>query len=705
MIRAAGVLYIAGGRALFLKRAIGDDHGGEWCLPGGGIDGGETPEEAVRREFEEETGHKLDGELRLLTRRIKYDPPMLTAPTHVPAPIGGQSVSIVGQETPLTPPSDAIACDPVDYTTYICEGPAFEPVLNDENVAYAWAPIDAAPEPLHPGCYVSLQRVTANELDIARLIARGDLVSPQKYQNVWLFALRISGTGVAYRPKLDEYVLRRPADYLSADFIARCNGLPILWQHPPSDILTSDEFSKRIIGTMFLPYVQGDEVWGIAKIYNDEAAQRMQDERLSTSPGVTAAIMLKGTIEIDNGESALVVEGSPTLADHLAICRQGVWDKGQEPQGVRAEAKGDSAMPEEIKKENEKKEDARKDAGNQGELLDRVLTGIDAIGKRLDAVEKSIEETRHDLRRKDEDGDEEKEHRKYADAVARGDAKKKGNLEGFEEGGVFHPICSSSGYSKRKAGDSDETYRARHDAEEETEKEELKTEGVAEKTAADRARRHRYDAEEEEEKERQDRAKKDAEEKERRDHEARKDNGTFAAPGPANKVEPTNTKADAMNTDIADRIARVEAALPKALDDADHAKFADAQARADSIYQAFGKHAPGPLNGETIMAYMRRLLYPLQKYSARWKDANLVKLATDSAAFGVVQEQIYADATSAATHPSDLAEGEIRMVEKRHPVTKLPIYEFVSTGGTFIGGMKPRAQAMRLNATPRGASR
>lgn len=35
----------------------------------------------------------------------------------------------------------------------------------------------------------------------------------------------------------------------------------------------------------------------------------------------------------------------------------------------------------------------------------------------------------------------------------RGGKKAKGHLQGFEEGGEFHPIRDSSGYSNRKAGE------------------------------------------------------------------------------------------------------------------------------------------------------------------------------------------------------------------------------------------------------------
>ena len=52
------------GRACFLitRRAAGlRSHGGQWALPGGRLDAGETPEEAALRELREEVGLRLEG--------------------------------------------------------------------------------------------------------------------------------------------------------------------------------------------------------------------------------------------------------------------------------------------------------------------------------------------------------------------------------------------------------------------------------------------------------------------------------------------------------------------------------------------------------------------------------------------------------------------------------------------------------------------
>ncbi|MBQ9124050.1 MAG: NUDIX hydrolase [Lachnospiraceae bacterium] len=60
MVACAVFLFDENGKVLLQKRA--DDF--TWCVPGGSMELGETPEEAARREFFEETGLEL-GDLTL----------------------------------------------------------------------------------------------------------------------------------------------------------------------------------------------------------------------------------------------------------------------------------------------------------------------------------------------------------------------------------------------------------------------------------------------------------------------------------------------------------------------------------------------------------------------------------------------------------------------------------------------------------------
>jgi hypothetical protein len=45
-----------------------------------------------------------------------------------------------------------------------------------------------------------------NEMDLARLIAAGEAPSPSPFGTSYLVALRVSGTGLADRPSLNERV-------------------------------------------------------------------------------------------------------------------------------------------------------------------------------------------------------------------------------------------------------------------------------------------------------------------------------------------------------------------------------------------------------------------------------------------------------------------------------------------------------------------
>jgi hypothetical protein len=172
------------------------------------------------------------------------------------------------------------------------------------------------------------------------------LSSPQTYENVALFAIRITGTGAAYRHSRKEFVWRDPSIYLNDDFLARCNGLAVIWEHPEKSLLNDKEFSDRVVGSVMLPYLRPDkpdEVWAIAKVYDAEAIDDMTNNVMSTSPAVNFADPTENDrIKLEDGR-VMLIEGKPSLLDHIAICPQGVWDKGGDPTGVESVAADSSA--------------------------------------------------------------------------------------------------------------------------------------------------------------------------------------------------------------------------------------------------------------------------------------------------------------------------------------------------------------------------
>ena len=55
-----------GDEILLLKRAEGSALAGEWFLPGGMVEPGESPDDGARRELAEEAGVEIEGELELI---------------------------------------------------------------------------------------------------------------------------------------------------------------------------------------------------------------------------------------------------------------------------------------------------------------------------------------------------------------------------------------------------------------------------------------------------------------------------------------------------------------------------------------------------------------------------------------------------------------------------------------------------------------
>ena len=302
-IFGSGIMFRQGKFVFLIQRS--DD--GTWCQPGGTVEPGELAIDAARREVLEEVGYQYDG--------------------------------------PLTPHSVY-----GDYLTLRAEVPErFEAKLNDESLAAGWFHIDDLPKPLHQPFAEMLAQQALNETGVAALIADGALSSPQFFINMWMFAIRVTGTGVTWRSADQQMAFRNPDDYLTPEFLQRVAGVPLIWLHPEKNKLDSDEFAKRVIGTLTNSWVaDNDEVWAIARVYDAEAAEIMATRQLSTSPTVTYSEAQDSIIKIDG--QPLLVEDSPVLLDHVAICEQGVWDKLLAPTGVKSDS-----IPNEAEKMDEEK--------------------------------------------------------------------------------------------------------------------------------------------------------------------------------------------------------------------------------------------------------------------------------------------------------------------------------------------------------------
>jgi 8-oxo-dGTP pyrophosphatase MutT (NUDIX family) len=610
MTHAAGTMYMTPAKeALFLRRSHTGDHVGEWCFPGGGIDGDETAEQAAARESIEEIGRNPEGIKVPLLRHVS---------------------------------------DGVDYTTFThrVKG-SFHPKLNDEHTGFAWAPTDDPPEPLHPGARLALKRLGMHELDIARSISTGEMSSPQKYSNVWLFAIRITGTGMAYRRGLNEYCWRDPDVYLNDDFLARCNGLPVIWEHPDKAVLNSEEYSQRVIGSIMLPYMKGDEVWGIAKIMDSTAAEEMSKSQLSTSPSVVfsdPSVNSKRTLE---DGATLLIEGEPSLLDHIAICDLGVWDKAGPATGVLNEhlaiERADS-MPTE--------EERMKADADAGEKLDKLLVHLDSMSQRMDAMEMA------DKARKDADEKEKMER----DDRSR---KDRARIDAEEHD---------------KWAKDDAAMCAKDDAEEAEESKKFEGEGEPKEVAADKARKSRKD--------RMEARRKDAEAEKSSEEEKK-------VKEEEEKKADAAKRADASELEtLRKRLAALEN-ITKPVPEEDRAAFADIQARADTTYMSLGTRAPSPMQGETTLAYRTRLMRGVQKHSNDWSKIELHRLSPE--VLSVAETKIYADADIAARNPDDVAAGTLREIVRVDPSTGQRMTTFVGNG-TFIAGLKrPSRRVTNIN--------
>ena len=499
---------------------------------------------------------------------------------------------------------------------------------------------------LHPGLVDVLEATGSDELGLAKAMARGVLTSPQRYGAMWLFDVRVTGTGASYRAaakgadgkvlREEEFVWRDKAIYLNDRFLERCSGLPVIWEHPEGKPqLDSEEFADRVVGTVFVPYVRGDEVWAVVRIYDASAAEMMTERRFSTSPAVIFSPTKSGnrTVRLEDGK-AMLIEGQPVLLDHLALCEVGVWDKGGPAQGVRND---DLMMENGRMADSEEKAGAGKDTG-----IAAVMDAIKSMHGRLDAMEE--QERRRDS---------EREERNRFDA-ARKDR-----------------------FGARKDGEKYDGYRARHDADEGAMAAELEKGGCAADRAREDAARARRDAEEEHrrsdesfEKWAQEEQRETSHGGEKKEDAIRKDEGGDSKSGEAEEKEADkkgkaaeekmlaegDSRKDSRRgptiEDLQRQIAELTAKLSPVLDVqtvSERDAIAAAQSRADSVFSMFGDRAPLPAAGERPIAYRKRLLRNLQRHSDRFKNSRFDAL--DAATLAPVEDQVYADAVAASSRP------------------------------------------------------
>ncbi|EEC0576180.1 DUF2213 domain-containing protein [Salmonella enterica] len=291
--------------------------------------------------------------------------------------------------------------------------------------------------------------MSLTELEVAERIRDGTVPSPVKFSNMWLVNLRITGTGLAYRAGEKEHVWRDPKLYLNEEFLRRCNGLPVIANHPDDAVLTEEDFKSRIVGSVMLPYIRGDEVWAVCRVYLQGIVEEITEGGVSTSPTVVFN-STSGNVEVQEGDTNFLIEGVPFLVDHIALVTKdhgslGVWDKDRIPAGVEVTNTGEIEM--------EKEELKALLQGVVSNVLSDINQKIDGVVTRMDSMEQrdkvradaeeqakkeaeekaKADEAAEEQRKADEAAAKEAEEKAKADEAAAKDAEEKAKADSEAE--------------------------------------------------------------------------------------------------------------------------------------------------------------------------------------------------------------------------------------------------------------------------------
>ena len=120
------------------------------------------------------------------------------------------------------------------------------------------------------------------------------------------------------------------------------------------------------------------------------------------------------------------------------------------------------------------------------------------------------------------------------------------------------------------------------------------------------------------------------------------------------KDEKEKDKAYADSVELAKlrkQVAELERSMPKQRSNDEYDALAAAQFKAEKHYSAFGDSLSKcrPMDGESVLAYRKRMAKGLQKHSEKWGKVNIA--VADASLLDIIEEGIYADSMLAAMQP------------------------------------------------------
>ena len=190
----------------------------------------------------------------------------------------------------------------------------------------------------------------------------------------------------------------------------------------------------------------------------------------------------------------------------------------------------------------------------------------------------------------------------------------------------------------------------------------------------------------------------DEEEEEEEAKKAKADESEKAAPVEKSDAEGSNPVVHGMAGEIKpdeEEEAKDDEEEAKKCDE-DEAVMADCQAKADSVYSAFGKSASRPLSGESLTAYRKRMVRGLQAHSDEMKNVN-INAIKDEAMLAVVEKRVYADAIAASRGTGAITKGQLIELHKKDRAGRT-ITEFRGDMEAWLGDFKlPAYRVMKFN--------